>query len=527
MHILVIEDDAIITRSIELMLRSDGHDCDIASSGEEGINHGELQHYDVIVLDLMLPDMEGYEVVRRLRAAMVATPILILSGLAELDSKVKGLSVGADDYLTKPFDRDELIARIQALVRRSMGYSTAPEAGATPGSLLAAKGQAAPWNFNMAYTPYGEDGEAPDDDSAAAGPQPAIEPRQRRVIKFAAGSDVIDDPEDDVIAAPEPWEEEPAPEVAEAAAPQEQPAPETVEAAAAQEQPAAEAGEAAPQERAAPNGRQAGGGRVIVLGNEKGGTGKSTTAMHLIVALLRDGHTVASVDLDSRQGTLTHYIENRAGFAADKGLDLPMPARHVGDLADATAEELEKVLEQCIAACEYVVVDTPGSDSALSRVAHEWADTLIAPINDSLVDLDVFARIERESLEIQGPSHYADMVLEAKKLKAERTGEPIDWIVLRNRLSAIHARNKENVADVLAQLSKLIGFRQGPGLSERVIYRELFLSGLTLLDLRDRGVDVEFTMSHVAARQELRALLQAVRPADSGTDEHDPTSVAA
>lgn len=267
--------------------------------------------------------------------------------------------------------------------------------------------------------------------------------------------------------------------------------------------------------------------RCIAVGNEKGGTGKSTTAMHLIVALLRDGHTVASVDLDSRQGTLTHYIENRAGFAADKGLDLPMPARHVGDLANGTAEELEKVLEQCIAACEFVVVDTPGSDSALSRVAHEWADTLIAPINDSLVDLDVFARIEQESLEIQGPSHYADMVLEAKKLKAERSGEPIDWIVLRNRLSAIHARNKENVADVLARLSKLIGFRQGPGLSERVIYRELFPSGLTLLDLRDQGVDVEFTMSHVAARQELRALLHAVRPSDSETDEHDPTSVAA
>ncbi len=503
MHILVIEDDANITRSIDLMLQSDGHDCDIATCGEDGVNLGEMQHYDVIVLDLMLPDMEGYEVVRRLRAAMVATPILILSGLAELDNKVKGLSVGADDYLTKPFDRDELIARIQALVRRSMGYATAPEAGATPGSLLATKGQAAPWNFNMAYTPYGQDGETgtgtPDDGAAEAGAQQATQSRPRRVIKFAAGSDVIDDPEDDVIAAPEPWEEEPAPE----------------------------AEEAAPLEQAEPNGRQTGGGRVIVLGNEKGGTGKSTTAMHLIVALLRNGHSVASVDLDSRQGTLTHYLDNRAGFAAEKGLDLPMPARHAGDLAEATAEELEKVIEQSIAACDYVVVDTPGSESALSRVAHEWADTLIAPINDSLVDLDVFARIERESLEIKEPSHYADMVLEAKKLKADRTGEPIDWIVLRSRLSAIHARNQENVADVFARLSKLIGFREGPGLSERVIYHELFLSGLTLLDLRDRGVDVEFTMSHVAARQELRALLQAVRPEAGETGEHDPTSVAA
>jgi chromosome partitioning protein len=574
MRLLVIEDDGNIFRSIELMLKSEGHECDHAELGESGVTMGTDNPYDVIILDLMLPDMEGFEVVRQLRANMVATPILILSGLSELDNKVKGLGVGADDYLTKPFDRDELVARVQALMRRSMGYSTAPEGGAPSGSLLARKGGAAPWSFNMSYTPYGQDADeiAPTDGIETEAPGNAP-PRPRRVITFSNLGDIADEPDfeedeyeledeetgfetvsaslaDVGYATPVSVPEMSAPPEMEAAslaepqspqsalpAPPAPPAPVVEQASPPPPDsmmdpvadPAADPAVdpvadpladpvSTPDDSAAPNARPQGAGRVIVIGNEKGGTGKSTTAMHLVVALLRDGHSVASIDLDTRQGTLTRYLENRRNFAEERGLDLPLPAEHAGELADATPEYLEEILEDWIATHDFVVIDTPGGESMLSNVAHEWADTLIAPINDSLVDLDVLARIEAETLEIKGPSHYADMVAEARKLKADRTGEPIDWIVLRNRLSSLHARNKQNVGDILTRLSEQIGFRQGPGLSERVIYRELFLSGLTLLDLRDRGIDVAFTMSHVAARQELRALMLAVQPAAAAAD---------
>ena len=123
MRVLLIEDDQSTAKSIELMLKSDGYVVDTTDMGEDGLEIGKLYEYDIIILDLMLPDLDGYEVLKRLRAAKVETPILILSGLSELDSKLKGLGFGADDYLTKPFDKRELMARIQAIVRRSKGHS--------------------------------------------------------------------------------------------------------------------------------------------------------------------------------------------------------------------------------------------------------------------------------------------------------------------------------------------------------------------------------------------------------------------
>ena len=123
MRVLLVEDDTATAQGIEMMLRSEGYVCDATDMGEDGLEIGKLYDYDIIVLDLMLPDIDGYEVLRRLRAARVQTPILILSGLNGLDDKIKGLGVGADDYLTKPFDKRELIARIQAIVRRSKGHS--------------------------------------------------------------------------------------------------------------------------------------------------------------------------------------------------------------------------------------------------------------------------------------------------------------------------------------------------------------------------------------------------------------------
>src|ERR1700719_4223234 len=123
MRVLLVEDDAATAASIEIMLRKENFVCDTTDLGEDGLEIGKLYDYDIILLDLMLPDIDGYEVLRRLRAARVRTPILILSGLAELDHKIKGLGFGADDFLTKPFDRRELIARIQAILRRSKGHS--------------------------------------------------------------------------------------------------------------------------------------------------------------------------------------------------------------------------------------------------------------------------------------------------------------------------------------------------------------------------------------------------------------------
>src|ERR1700748_2611380 len=123
MRVLLVEDDAQTAASIKMLLINENFICDTTDLGEDGLEIGKLYDYDIILLDLMLPDIDGYEVLRRLRAARVRTPILILSGLAELDNKIKGLGFGADDFVAKPFDRRELIARIQAIVRRAKGHS--------------------------------------------------------------------------------------------------------------------------------------------------------------------------------------------------------------------------------------------------------------------------------------------------------------------------------------------------------------------------------------------------------------------
>jgi chromosome partitioning protein len=186
-----------------------------------------------------------------------------------------------------------------------------------------------------------------------------------------------------------------------------------------------------------------------------------------------------------------------------------MPVPPTGDEA-ADLARLNEALA-ALSGHDVVVIDTPGSDHYLSRAGHSHADTLVTPLNDSLIDLDVLAKVDPATLRIEKPSHYSEMVWETMKQRAMR-GErrPIDWIVLRNRLSTLDARNKRDMEKLLADLSKRIRFRLAPGLSERVIYRELFLDGLTLIDLQRSLPGVEMRMSHVAARQELRALVDAV-----------------
>jgi len=260
--------------------------------------------------------------------------------------------------------------------------------------------------------------------------------------------------------------------------------------------------------------------RIIVIGNEKGGSGKSTTAMHLIVSLLRLGFAVGSMDVDARQRTLTRYIENRWAFACDKGLDLPLsehrlvPYSILDDPRAAADDETGRftaALDEILPESDIVIIDSPGSDHPLSRFAHSHADVLITPLNDSFIDLDMLATVDADTLEVRRPSLYAEMVWEQKKQRAMRDGAGIDWIVMRNRLSSLDARNKRDVMAVLEALSKRIGFRLASGFGERVIFRELFLKGLTLLDLREPGTGVELTMSHIAARNEVRALLEALR----------------
>ena len=254
---------------------------------------------------------------------------------------------------------------------------------------------------------------------------------------------------------------------------------------------------------------------IIVVGNEKGGSGKTTTAVHLIVALLRGGHRVASIDLDSRQATLTRYLDNRQVYAGTAGLDLPRPEHRAlsgtGE-PSADADRLEQLLADFKAGADFLVIDTPAGEQPLSRHAHGLADLLITPLNDSFLDFDVLANVAPGSGGMPRIGSYAAMVWEQRKRRAARDGCAIDWVVVRNRLSSLDAHNKRAMAESLNRLSKRIGFRLAPGFGERVIFRELFPVGLTLLDLRDNRPNGRMTLSQVAARQELRALLDAVLP---------------
>jgi chromosome partitioning protein len=225
---------------------------------------------------------------------------------------------------------------------------------------------------------------------------------------------------------------------------------------------------------------------------------------------------VASLDVDSRQQSLTHYLLNRERARQKHALELRLPTHATVPLSqsknseEAESEELQwftKALAEVIYNHDFVVLDTPGSNSYLSRIAHSYADTLITPINDSFVDLDVLATIEPDTHKILGPGIYSDMVWKQKMLRASRDRRSTNWIVLRNRLSSIDAKNKRVMGEILEKLAQRIGFRHAPGFSERVIFRELFLQGITLLDLKHQQSPVTMNLSHVAARQELRDFL--------------------
>jgi chromosome partitioning protein len=257
---------------------------------------------------------------------------------------------------------------------------------------------------------------------------------------------------------------------------------------------------------------------IIVIGNEKGGSGKTTTAMHLIVSLLKLGFTVGSIDLDSRQQSLTRYINNRADFAKKANIALEAPDhRVVKRSAKPTVAEIEAEESQNFEAAlaelkhnDFIVIDTPGSDAYLSRVAHSHADTVITPINDSFVDVDLLGYIDAEKLEVVRPGIYSAMVWEQKLKRASRDKGEINWVVVRNRLAAIDARNKRRVEEALLQLAKKFGFGIAPGFGDRVVFKELFLHGLTLHDAMQAEDVIKLTPSVIAARQELREFVRAL-----------------
>ncbi|MEM6666822.1 MAG: division plane positioning ATPase MipZ [Pseudomonadota bacterium] len=260
--------------------------------------------------------------------------------------------------------------------------------------------------------------------------------------------------------------------------------------------------------------------KVIVFGNEKGGSGKTTCALHVAVALLRAGYKVATVDIDSPQCSFTRAFENRATWSAEHGLELPMPDHATidrgTDPAVAAREEQEyKAFANVVNKVEYthdfVIVDTPGHDTPLVRLVHAMADTLVTPINDSFIDLDLLATGDLAIGMPIVPSHYSKIVDQARHQRRHVDGGAVDWIVVQNRLSMIQSRNKIRVREMLDYLAPRLGFRIARGISERVIYREFFPIGITVLDsVPGDLIEMRPSVSHIAAREEVRRLIGAM-----------------
>ncbi|HEY4114379.1 MAG TPA: division plane positioning ATPase MipZ [Rhizomicrobium sp.] len=249
---------------------------------------------------------------------------------------------------------------------------------------------------------------------------------------------------------------------------------------------------------------------IIVFGNEKGGSGKTTAAIHVAVALAREGRRVGVLDLDVRQKSLSRHLENRSEWSKRSSANLPMPEVLVQEQAP-DADAVASVLASTAPRFDFLVIDTPGADTPLSRAAHAAADTLVTPLNDSFLDFDLLARIDPANFEIKGPSVYSDLVWECRKRRLMARKPALDWVVMRNRISSTEARNKKRMTGAVSSLSSRIGFRVIPGFGDRVIFRELFPMGLTMLDLPQPGLGISMSMSHLAARQEVRELVRALK----------------
>ena len=247
----------------------------------------------------------------------------------------------------------------------------------------------------------------------------------------------------------------------------------------------------------------------IVFANEKGGTGKSTTAVHIAVALAYQGAKVAAIDLDPRQRTFHRYFENRE--ETEKRREIELPGARFAVYEGDNTDDLDRMAEEIGQGCDFLVFDTPGRDDQFARHVATTADTLVTPMNDSFVDFDLIGQVDAETFKVKRLSFYAELIWETRKKRAMATlrdqRREMDRVVVRNRTGHVEARNMVRIEQALGELSKRVGFRTLHGLSERVIYRELFPSGLTLLDKGHLG---ELGTSHLVARQELRSLVGAL-----------------
>lgn len=261
---------------------------------------------------------------------------------------------------------------------------------------------------------------------------------------------------------------------------------------------------------------------LIVFGNEKGGSGKSTAAIQTAIALLRRGYRVGTIDLDARQGTMTRYLRNRYLHAArTPDTPLPCPLHLPIDRSTASTIESQKsddrsflamAMDELSPSCDFIVIDTPGADTHLTRLAHGIADILVTPMNDSLIDLDVLASIDPVTGAIKGPSFYTTHIQALLAEKERQMGRKTDWIVMRNRLSALDSHNKRKIQTILLALSHRHGFRLAPGFGERLIFRDLFLQGLTMSDFPHLVGAPPMTISQQSALNETNALIAAINP---------------
>lgn len=258
--------------------------------------------------------------------------------------------------------------------------------------------------------------------------------------------------------------------------------------------------------------------KIIVMGNEKGGTGKSTLAMHLAVFLLQQKKHVGMIDLDARQGTVSRYCMNRKNYQEQ----LPQPTclaiqndkiAHISTQKDIlitennessdihTPEQLVQHALSHMQNCDFIIVDTPGNDTELSRIAHTYADILLTPVNESMIDIDLLAQNNAGQLT---PSVYAEMVWKQRMIRASKRKAPIQWFVVRNRMTVLQSNNRQEVLRVLQTLSKRLSFTLCEGFFERVVFRELFNAGLTIIDNNQPTKN----LSHIAAKKEIQQLAQ-------------------
>lgn len=251
--------------------------------------------------------------------------------------------------------------------------------------------------------------------------------------------------------------------------------------------------------------------RVLVVGNEKGGSGKSTVAVHLVVGFLRAGLKVGSLDLDVRQATLTRYLENRAAFAAGRNVLLPMPTHRRGPNPVSPADAASHVAA-LLDGHDLVIVDTPGRVDDVSMAIHALADVIVTPVGESHLDLDLIGNLDRRQGRAVKPGPYAEFVWSVRQQRARGGLPPAEWFVCHNRRRQPETRVGREVARTLTDLASRFAFKLVPGFSERTVFQEMFPDGLTLLDLREAETGVGLTLSHVAARAEIRRLVEALSP---------------